>query len=117
MIADFGLGIALEGFCEEFGKAQGIQVKFEGLIEDSQLDPAGATCLYRIAQESMRNAVIHGRATEICVDIWQRTTGLYYVSAITPMGFGAQEPGPKTGLGVVSMRELVGFGTARSPFV
>ena len=105
VIADFGLGIALEAFCEEFEKSQGVQVKFEGLIEDSQLDPAAATSLYRVAQESMRNAVIHGHATELRVELTLRDHSLQLAVRDNGAGFSSNELRARPGLGVTSMRE------------
>ena len=107
VIADFGLGIALEAFCEEFEKAQGIQVQFEGLVEDSQLDPDSATCLYRIAQESMRNALVHGRASEVSVELSVGAAAMQLRVRDNGLGFCPDEARFKTGLGVISMRERV----------
>jgi signal transduction histidine kinase len=107
VITDFGLGIALEEFCQEFEKAQGTHVQFEGLVEDSQLDAAGATCLYRIAQESMRNAVIHGHATEICVELTVGCASMQLRVRDNGVGLSTDGGRPKTGLGVISMRERI----------
>ena len=107
VIADFGLGIALEAFCEEFERSQGIPVRFNGLIEDSQLDPVAATCLYRIAQESMRNAVIHGQATQVQVELSISGSSMQLRVRDNGVGFSPGEARTKTGLGVISMRERI----------
>jgi PAS domain S-box-containing protein len=107
VIEDFGLPVALEEFCDEFEKAQAIEVIFDGLIPDSHLDPSAATCLYRIAQESLRNAVIHGKATKVRVGLSAEPGRM--VLRVTDNGVGLSAPGfrAKTGLGVVSMRERI----------
>lgn len=107
VISDFGLGIALEAFCEEFGKAQGLVVRFNGLIDDSHLDPVAATCLYRVAQEGMRNAVIHGQATEVDVELSTTTCALELRVTDNGAGFSPNEARIRTGLGVISMRERI----------
>jgi len=107
VITDFGLSIALEEFCEEFEKAQGVCVQFEGLVEDSQLDAAGATCLYRIAQESMRNAVVHGRATEIRIELAVCDGSMQLLVKDNGVGFSADSVRAKTGMGVIGMRERI----------
>ncbi len=107
VITDFGLSIALEEFCEEFEKVQGIHVQFDGLVEDSQLDPNSATCLYRIAQESLRNAVIHGRATEIRVELAVGAGAMQLRVSDNGAGFCPDNARTKSGLGVISMRERI----------
>jgi signal transduction histidine kinase len=106
-IEDFGLSIALEEFCEECEKAHGVKVRFEGFIEDAQLDAPGATCLYRIAQESLRNAVIHGGATEILVALSTGDRAIQLQVRDNGMGLSTDAIPAKTGLGVVSMRERI----------
>ena len=105
VIADFGLSVALEEFCDEFEKAHGIRIEFEGLIDDSQLDDAGATCLYRVAQESMRNAAVHGRASRIHVSLEASDRSIQLRVADDGVGFSADPARSKAGLGIVSMKE------------
>ena len=105
VIEDFGLSIALEEFCEEYAKAQGIKVRFEGFIEDSQLSREGATCLYRVVQESLRNAAVHGRATEVCVELTADAESIHLSVRDNGTGFVTDSVRTKTGLGLVSMRE------------
>ena len=105
VIEDFGLSIALEEFCEEFEKAQNVHVCFEGLGEDSRLDNARAACLYRVAQESMRNAVQHGHASEIHVALQAGTDALQLRVQDNGKGFSVGVSRGKNGLGMISMRE------------
>ncbi len=107
VIEDFGLGIALEEFCQDFERTQGVHVIFEGLVEDSRLDVAGATGLYRVAQESLRNAVAHGRATEIHVELSAGAGVMQLRVTDNGIGFATDGPPTKAGLGVPSMRERI----------
>ncbi|HET9099708.1 MAG TPA: PAS domain S-box protein [Acidobacteriaceae bacterium] len=109
VITDFGLGVALEEFCEEFEKSRGIQVWFEGPPGDERLKGMVATCLYRVAQESLRNAVVHGHATEIRVDLRIASDEIQLTVKDNGVGFTADPFQNRTGLGVVSMRERVGL--------
>lgn len=109
VITDFGLSIALEEFCEEFEKSRGIQVHFDGLSDDARLKGMVATCLYRVAQESLRNAAMHGHATEIFVDLRTAADEVQLVVKDNGVGFTADPFQNRTGLGVVSMRERVGL--------
>ena len=105
ILEDLGLSAALQAFCEEFGKAQGITVRFDGRVELNGLSAAARSCLYRIAQESVRNAAKHARATSVRVKL--RNTGEHVQIVVTDDGVGfSADLGPlKTGLGIVSMKE------------
>lgn len=107
VIEDFGLSIALEEFCADVEKTQGIRVEFEGLVDASRLDNATATCLYRITQESLRNAVVHGRATEIRVSLSVGAEAVELRVRDNGLGFAAESVRSKGGLGMVSMRERI----------
>jgi PAS domain S-box-containing protein len=65
VIEDFGLSTALEEFCGEFGDTQGINVNFEGVDDLAGLSADGASCLYRVAQECLRNVAKHAGATQV----------------------------------------------------
>ena len=107
VIEDLGLSVALEEFCREFGMARAIHVGFEGSVDDSQLDTVGATCLYRVTQESLRNAVSHGRATEICVKLTADAGAIHLRVRDNGTGFSSDEASAKNGLGLISMRERI----------
>ena len=107
VIEDFGLSVALEEFCGDFEKAQGVHVRFEGLVDDSRLHAACAGCLYRITQESLRNAVTHGRATEICVKLSVGSGSVRLRVTDNGTGFLTDSVRTKAGLGIISMRERI----------
>jgi PAS domain S-box-containing protein len=111
-IEELGLNIALEEFCRDFSASRGIPVTFDRLMDDSQLDQldiANAICLYRVAQESLRNAVVHGRATEIHVGLSVSAGSFQLRIRDNGTGFFPDKARAKTGLGLVSMRERVRF--------
>lgn len=107
VIEDFGLSTALEEFCDEFAKAQGIRVQFEGPVDDAGLSAEAAACLYRIAQESMQNAAKHGRASEVRVGLANTGQSLVLVVKDNGAGFSAERDRGATGLGVISMKERI----------
>lgn len=107
VITDFGLGIALEEFCQEFQTAHKVHVEFEGLIEDSSLNDTAATSLYRIAQESLRNSHVHGRAKNIHVTL-SIEDGLLQLQVVDDgIGFSMDAARNKAGLGITSMLERI----------
>lgn len=109
VITDLGLGVALEEFCEEFEKGRGIRVRFDGPQDGVHLKGMAATCLYRVAQESMRNAAVHGRATEIRVTLRIAGDEIRLTVNDNGAGFSSDPFHSRTGLGVVSMKERLGL--------
>ena len=107
VIEDFGLSTALEELCEEFGKAPGITVRFDGPIDDAGLSRDAAACLYRIAQESLGNAAKHGRATEVRVALSAKGGTMQLLVTDNGAGFSGEPWRSRVGLGLVSMKERV----------
>lgn len=107
VIQDFGLSPALEEFCAEFAKAQGIMVTFDGPDDDAGLSPDGASCLYRVAQECLHNAAKHACATEIRVALAATGATMQLVVADNGAGFSAEGHRINRGLGLMSMKERI----------
>lgn len=107
VITDFGLSIALEEFCGEFERGHGIAVVFDGLVEDSCLTDTEAACLYRIAQESLRNALVHGQAKKIRVTL-QTVDDLFELKVQdNGVGFSVESRRSRAGLGILGMTERI----------
>ncbi len=109
VIEDLGLSIALEEFCHQLGIAKAIDVYFRGLVEDRSLDKATATCLYRVAQESLRNSTIHGQASEIHVELTAEGASIHLRVRDNGTGFSIEDARTKSGLGLISMQERIRF--------
>lgn len=107
VITDFGLSVALEEFCEDFERVHGVSVEFEELAEKVKLTDSQATCLYRVAQEGMRNAVTHGGASEIRVSLTVVNESILLKVEDNGGGFEADQVKGKPGLGITSMTERV----------
>ena len=107
MIEDFGLSTALEEFCEEFATAQGITLRFDGLTADQGLSADSASCLYRIAQEGLRNVAKHARATEVCVGLTSDGVNVQLVVKDDGTGFSVGVDRTNSGLGLLSMKERI----------
>jgi two-component system NarL family sensor kinase len=67
------------------------------------------TAAFRIVQEAVRNAIRHGRATHVCVDLALDADGLIVNVSDDGSGFDpASTPTPDrhpSGMGLLSMRE------------
>lgn len=73
LLDDLGLVAALEALCEHFSRASGIACRVHASAEASEqvaaAAPHVATCLYRVAQESLNNVAKHTRASEVRIEL------------------------------------------------
>ena len=98
-----GLSHALSELVEKTSQLFGNRCEFSCPQPVSDLDNTQATHLYRIAQESVTNAVKHGRASHIAVSLTE--TPLTLVLSIRDNGTGLSHPAPKAeGMGLRIMR-------------
>ncbi|WNM60037.1 sensor histidine kinase [Candidatus Nitrospira allomarina] len=106
ILDDLGLGSALRSLCEDFEKWEGISVTCELADRAGRISQAVGTCLYRVAQESLRNVVRHAQAS--AVHLVLRNEGPDIILSIHDNGKGFEVDGVLSrGLGFVSMRERV----------
>lgn len=98
-----GLSHALSELVEKTSQLFGNRCEFSCPQPVSDLDNTQATHLYRIAQESVTNAVKHGQASHIAVSLTE--TPLTLVLSIRDNGTGLSHPAPKAeGMGLRIMR-------------
>jgi PAS domain S-box-containing protein len=68
MLEDLGLMPALEALATQFSRRTGIACRVRGFVEGGRVGPlpaATATCLYRVAQESLANVAKHAGASHV----------------------------------------------------
>jgi PAS domain S-box-containing protein len=98
-----GLSYALSELVEKTSQLFGNRCEFFCPQPVSDFDNTQATHLYRIAQESVTNAVKHGQASRIAVSLTE--TPLTLVLSIRDNGAGLSHPAPKAeGMGLRIMR-------------
>ena len=102
-----GLGTALQSHCAEIEKRHGVQVQYttEGELEDIPSDVAVG--LFRIAQESLRNSVVHGEARQLSVSLSRSNDHVDLIVTDDGSGFDleAVRSSAGGGLGLVSIEE------------
>lgn len=98
-----GLVAAVRGLCGEIAQHHGMDVKFTHHGVPEAVPAATALCLYRIAQEALRNVVRHARTTHAAVELSGSATGLRL--RVSDDGVGFDSRSDHAGLGLVSMRE------------
>jgi signal transduction histidine kinase len=101
-----GLGPALRGLCGEMSSGHDLQIAFEHRQIPQSIPPDVALCLFRIAQEALRNVVKHSGAREAQVRLSHADGMLELHIADSGRGF-SHGPHDSDGLGLVSMRERV----------
>lgn len=105
-LEDLGLAASLRALCEEFSHRNGLAVQFKkGAVPEM---PIGvASCLYRIAQESLRNAIKHSEAKCVVVNLNSNARNIILSVRDDGAGFDLQSSKRKGGLGLTSMEERV----------
>ena len=101
-----GLAPALKTHCGEVEKRHNVKVAFQA-GDIGPLHPDIAVCFFRIAQESLRNGVVHGQATRFDVSLTRIDDHLDMTVTDNGRGFDldAVRQRASGGLGLVSMEE------------
>jgi signal transduction histidine kinase len=98
-----GLVAAVRGLCQEVGHNYGLDVKFTHCPDPGRPSADTAICLYRIAQEALRNVVKHSGSRHAAVELC--ATAAETRLRISDDGVGFDPAATDHGLGLVSMRE------------
>lgn len=102
-----GLSPALRGHCVEFARGHQIDVRYTDTAGSIQLPEAIQLCLYRVAQEAMRNVIRHAQATRVEVTLSRGPNTLELRIVDNGRGFDPGSPSAAKGLGLLSMDERV----------
>jgi len=101
-----GLASTLKAHCKELEARHEVHVNLTTQGDLRQLHPDIAVCLYRIAQEALRNGMVHGRAQNFIVSISRSDDAVKLAVSDDGKGFvldSARRSG--SGLGLLSMEE------------
>jgi signal transduction histidine kinase len=101
-----GLISALRSLCGEFSRHEGIRVWFSVERELGRVPSDIAICLYRIAQEALRNVVKHSGSSVAWVRIAESRAEIQLSIEDRGVGFKLHTSAT-AGLGLVSMQERV----------
>lgn len=97
-----GLQRALQGLCRTTSSQYQIELHLES-DEIAPLSDEANLCLFRVAQEALKNAVSHGHAKQIHISLCKQETILRMTVKDSGIGFDPAAAG--SGLGLVSMQE------------
>ena len=107
VLDDLGLEQALRTECDRIATRSGIDVEFRSDLGERRLPPDVALCLFRLAQESIRNAVRHAEAQRIDVEVGRDAQGAMLQVVDNGNGYDPSKRREHASLGVASMRERV----------
>lgn len=107
VLDELGLEAALKEECLGFSAQGGVPAQFESEGVPSSLPEGVSLCLYRVAQESLRNIAKHAKAASVRIVLSGKQDGIGLRIEDTGDGFDVNEARKKGGLGLISMEERV----------
>jgi PAS domain S-box-containing protein len=112
ILDDLGLVDALRAECVSLGERDGMEVRFRARDVPNGLSREVALCVYRVAQEALRNVVRHAQTRKAFVRLRVDDRQLVLCVRDHGAGFDMAARG-RAGLGLSSMRERVRLVRAR----
>ncbi|HSE18153.1 MAG TPA: histidine kinase [Pyrinomonadaceae bacterium] len=100
-----GLAAAVRSLCVELTKSGKLKVDFNQTGFPAALDRDVTLCIYRIAQEGLRNCVKHSGAESARVVLTKTRNAVRLVVADNGCGFNTKTALLEKGLGFISMKE------------
>jgi signal transduction histidine kinase len=107
LLDDLGLVEALNAECEGFSRRESIPVEFKPRDVPRDIRPDTALCLFRVAQESLRNVARHAGASAVEVSLRKVDEGLEIAVRDNGTGFDPVKDRGRHSLGMASMKERV----------
>lgn len=103
-----GLVTALEQYIDDFSRQHNLDIQFETVGLSGKRHPIEVeTALFRVAQESLANVMLHARASKVDVLLSQRKGKLNLMIEDDGVGFTSDSIVEHTHLGLFGMRERV----------
>ena len=105
VLDDLGLMASLQALCKEFSERERIPVEFNNGALPGSVPREVASCLYRVAQESLQNIAKHSVAKHVSVALTLQKGTLVLTIADDGAGFDQQAVKGRGGLGLIGMEE------------
>lgn len=106
ILDDLGLTVALQRLLDECAVRANLHGSFEAPPTPLTVPQAVATCLYRIAQESLANVMKHAQANKVTVSLAATADAITLTVQDDGIGFDTQRLADShRGLGLISMAE------------
>jgi signal transduction histidine kinase len=105
VLDDLGLSEALKVECAQFSRRESLHAELTEFQAPSALPPDVQVCLFRIAQEALRNAAKHSRASRVTLAVTTANGCLQLKVSDDGVGFDPAQNRFRRSLGHASMRE------------
>jgi two-component system CheB/CheR fusion protein len=105
VLDDLGLVASLRALCTKFSEQEGVRVQFTSGLLPAEIPREAASCLYRVAQESLQNIARHSHAKTASVSLSVKKNGLALSITDDGSGFDLEEAKGRGGLGLIGMEE------------
>ncbi len=100
-----GLAAALHNFCREFADRNSMNIQFNSANLTCRLQEDAALCLFRVAQEAVRNVQKHSGSSKAFVELEETSGSLRLRISDQGIGFDPDVAETSQGLGLLSMEE------------
>ncbi len=108
ILDDLGLPIALQRLVDDFTARSRIRGSFGHRDVPPGVPQEIASCLYRVAQESLSNVARHASASRVDVELTRSQSELIVTITDDGVGFDSEQSGQGSqGLGLIGMKERV----------
>ncbi|RZU42167.1 signal transduction histidine kinase [Edaphobacter modestus] len=104
MLDDLGLVPALKWQGRETARRTGLRIRVDAEESNDELPDSYKTCIYRVVQEALHNAVKHAKAKSIRISFRQATSGMDLRIEDDGIGF---DPETEKGLGLLGIEERI----------
>src|SRR5204863_621030 len=106
ILDDLGLVASLKALCRQFSdQYPNIAVDFENSGPPTSIPSEVATCLYRVAQESLQNVAKHSDAKNVSVRLGFKNGAMVLTIQDDGAGFDRKAVKSNGGIGLISMKE------------
>jgi len=105
VLDDLGLVVAIKGLARRVRETSSVDVDVVAGIGAARIPDASATMLYRVAEEAVNNAVRHGWAERICINLTATAAGVQLVVSDDGRGFDVEAARGGPGIGLFMMQE------------
>jgi len=105
VLRHLGLERALASYCGELQRSHGVVMQCDAEGDFTSMTPEAGLCMYRIAQEALRNVVAHAGASRADVRLRRRDDDAEITISDDGRGFDLNDPERRNGLGLVSITE------------
>ena len=100
-----GLAAAIKSLCAELNESEKLKVEFYQTGFPAAVDKDITLCVFRIAQESLRNCVKHSQAESVRVVLTRTRNAIRLLVSDNGCGFNTNSDSMEKGLGFISMKE------------